>query len=107
MFLYRNQSINQSITEISIVSLFNFLLVLSDLLQRATSATSNERILKRVMSDFLQLATSATSNKRISQLVTSYFLQRGTSATSNERILLRIRSDLQRVTSNEWKVTLR
>ena len=43
----------------------------SDFLERATSATSNERILQRVTSDFLQR-------------VTSDFLQRATSATSNE-----------------------
>ena len=35
----------------------------SDVLERATSATSNERILQRVTSDILQRATSATSNE--------------------------------------------
>ena len=44
---------------------------MSDLLQRATSATSNERILQRVTSDVLQR-------------VKSDFLQRATFATSNE-----------------------
>ena len=39
--------------------------VTSDLLQRATSATSNEQILQRV--------TSATSNEQILQRVTSAF----------------------------------
>ena len=47
-------------------------------LQRATSATSNERILQRVTSDFLQRATSATSNEPNLQRVTSNF------TTSNE-----------------------
>ena len=45
----------------------------NDLLQWKTSAmsnewffaTSNEQILQRVMSDFLQRATTATSNERI------------------------------------------
>ena len=45
----------------------------SDFSQRATSATSNERILQRVTSDFLQRATSATSNERILQQVTNDF----------------------------------
>ena len=58
--------------------------VTGDFLQRATSATSNERILQRVTSDFLQRATSATSNEQILQRVTSDFLQRVTSATSND-----------------------
>ena len=38
-------------------------------------ATSNKRILQRVMSDFLQRGTSAMGNKRISLRVTSDFLQ--------------------------------
>ena len=59
--------------------------VTSDFLQRATSATSNERILQRVRSDFLQRATSATSNERILQRVTSDFTT----------------SEFQQVTSNE------
>ena len=49
----------------------SYLLVTSDFLQRAASATSNEQILKRVTSDFLQRATSVTSNERILQRVTS------------------------------------
>ena len=71
--------------------------VTSEFLQRATSATSNKRSLQRVTSDFLQWATSATSNERILQRVTSEFLHRATSATSNERILQRTTS----ATSNE------
>ena len=59
-------------------------------------------MLKRVTSDFLPRATSATSNKRILQRVTSDFLQRATSATSNERILQRVTSDF--TTSNEQRV---
>ena len=42
-------------------------------LQRATSATSHERIVQRVASDFLQRATSTTSNEQILQLATSDF----------------------------------
>ena len=53
------------------------------------------------MSEFLQLATSATSNERILQRVTSDFLQQATSATINGRILQRATSEFQRVTSNE------
>ena len=74
----------------------------SDFLQRAISATSNERILQRVTSDFLQRTTSATSNERIWQRVTSDFLQRATSAMSNKRILQRVTSDF--TTSNEQRV---
>ena len=79
-------------------------------MQRAPSATSNERILQRVTSEFLQRATSATSNERILQRVTSDFLQRATSATSNERILQRVMSDFtttneQRVNFNEKRAT--
>ena len=53
----------------------------SDLLQRATSAVSNERILHWVTSDY------TTSNERQvnSQLVPSDFLQRAISATSNKQ----------------------
>ena len=47
----------------------------------------------------MQRATSATSNERILQIVTSDFLQRATSTTSNERILQRVMSDFF-VTSN-------
>ena len=54
------------------------------------------------MSDFLQRATSATSNNRILQRVTSDYLQRATSATSNEQILQRVTSDFR--TSNEQRV---
>ena len=42
---------------------------------------SKERILQRVTSDLLQQATSTTSNERILQRIMSEF------ATSNERIL--------------------
>ena len=63
----------------------------SDFLQRATSATSNERILQRVTMFFC--------NEQLLQRVTSEFLQRATSATSNERILQRV--ILQRVTSDD------
>ena len=60
----------------------------------------NEQILQRVTSDFLQRATSATSNERI--------LQRATSATSYERILqrviLRVTSNKWISTSNEQRV---
>ena len=76
--------------------------VTSDFLQRATSATSNERILQRVMSGFLQRAASATSNDRILQRVTSGFLQRATPARSNEQILQRVASDF--TTTNEQRV---
>ena len=53
----------------------------SDLLQRATSAVSNEQILQQVTSDY------TTSNERQvnSQLVPSDFLQRAISATSNKK----------------------
>ena len=81
--------------------------VTNELLQRATSAMSNERSLQRVTSDLLQRTISATSNEQSLQRVTSDFLQRATSATSNERILQRVTSDFQWVTSNEWKVTAR
>ena len=47
---------------------------------------------QRATTDFLQRATSATSNKKILQRVTSEFLQRATSATSNERALQRVTS---------------
>ena len=66
--------------------------VTSDFLQRATSATSDERSLQR--------AISATSNEQSLQQVTTDFLQRATSATSNERILQRVTSDF--TTSNNW-----
>ena len=55
-------------------------------------ATSNKQISQRVMSDFLQRGTSAMGNKRILQQVTSDFLQRATSVTSNRRISLRVTS---------------
>ena len=53
----------------------------SDLLQRATSAVSNERILHWVTSDY------TTSNERQvnSQLVPSDFLQQAISATNNKQ----------------------
>ena len=57
--------------------------------QRATSATSNKRILQRVTSEFLQWATSATSKEWIL-------------ATSNERILQRVTSNF--IASNEQRV---
>ena len=63
--------------------------VTSEFLQRATSATSNERILQPVTSDFLQR-------------VKSDFLQRSTSATSNDRIFQRVTIDF--TTSNEQRV---
>ena len=44
----------------------------SDVLERATSATSNERILQRVTSDILQRATSATSNEWFSATINFY-----------------------------------
>ena len=71
-------------------------------LQRAHSATSNERILQRVTSDFLQRAISATIIKRTLQRVTSDFLQWASSVASNERILLRVMSHF--ATSNEQRV---
>ena len=81
--------------------------VTSDFLQRATSATSNERILQRVTSDFLQRATSTTSNEWF--FATSNFCneQRADFATSNEWIYneQRVTSEAQGITSNEWKVT--
>ena len=65
-------------------------------------AMSIERISQRETSDLLQRATSATSNERILQRVTSDVLQRAASATSNERILQRVTSDF--TTSNEQRV---
>ena len=53
--------------------------VISDFLQRTSSATTNEQVLQRVTSDFLQRATFATSNKQTLQRVTSDF------TTSNEQ----------------------
>ena len=66
----------------------------------------NEQLLQRVTSDFLQRAISATSNERNSQQVASDILQRATSATSSEQILQRLMSDFtmskeQRVNFNE------
>ena len=90
------------ITEISIVSLFNFFVGVERFLQRTTSATSNERIFQPVTSDFLQPATSARRKERILQRVTNNFLQRDTSTTSNEQILERVTSDY--TTSNEQRV---
>ena len=58
--------------------------------------------MQQATSDFLQRATSATSNERILQRVTSDFLQRATSATSNELILQQAMSDF--TTSNEQRV---
>ena len=57
-------------------------------LQRTTSATNNEQILKQITSDFLQRSISATSNER-------FF------ASSSEQILYRVTSDFfERVTSD-------
>ena len=61
----------------------------SEFLQRATSATSSERILKRVTSGFLKRATSTTKNGWIF-------------ATSNEQILQQLTSDF--TPSNEQRV---
>ena len=63
------------------------IVLLSDEWYFATSnklfvAMSNKKILHWLMSDFLQRATSAMSNKQILQQVTSDFLQQATSATS-------------------------
>ena len=64
----------------ALMTSFTLLLVTSDLLQRATSATSNERILQRVTSDFTtsneQRVKSYASLKTIIIIIISFILIR-------------------------------
>ena len=64
--------------------------VASDFLQRATSATSNERFCNEKL---LQQVTSDFCNERLLQQVASDFFQQSTSTMSNERISQRVTSD--------------
>ena len=64
-------------------------------LQRATSVTSNERILQQVI----------FCNEQLLEQVMSDFLQQTTSTRSNEQVLKQATSEFQRVKSNKQKVT--